>query len=444
MSINKSTLGKLKYIKNTSWLFGEKLVSMFVSFPVGIAVVRYLGPEKFGILSYASTFVGIFSILLNLCANEILARELVKRPSNEYQLLGTGLLLKIVGATIAWCMILLGTILSNNNNETNMILIILAIGTLFQSLRVTDSYLIANVKQKYSAIIRSSSLLISSVVKIILIYFNATIYWFAAILLVESILVASGWVISYYLIGRNIFKWTIEAKIIKSLFKNSWPLILASIAIQIYMNIDKIMLKELLTVDMVGQYAAAVRISVLWYFIPIVITSSLFPAIVNSKKLHKEIYHQRLQEIHDILTTLAFIIIIPLFFASDWIINLLYGDAYSVAGDVLQIHSLSLLAVFWGTMRGKWIITENLQLKANYYHLLGMGLNVILNLLLIPNYGVIGAAWATVVSYWGTGYVISYIIKDFRLSLSMFNKSIINTITFKGVILILNTVRIRK
>ena len=75
----------MKYFKNTSWLFAEKIIRMMVGLFIGIWVARYLGPEQFGLFSYAVSFVGLFTAISTLGLDTIVVRELVKNESNRVQ-----------------------------------------------------------------------------------------------------------------------------------------------------------------------------------------------------------------------------------------------------------------------------------------------------------------------------------------------------------------------
>jgi len=78
-------------------------------------------------------------------------------------------------------------------------------------------------------------------------------------------------------------------------FEDSWPLMITGVVIMIYMRIDQVMIKAMLDNKAVGNYAAAVKLSEAWYFIPMVICSSLFPAIINAKEVSEQFYYKRLQ-----------------------------------------------------------------------------------------------------------------------------------------------------
>ena len=184
----------------------------------------------------------------------------------------------------------------------------------------------------------------------------------------------------------------------KQMLRNSWPLIFSGLVVMIYMRIDQIMIKEMLGEREVGLYSAAVRISEMWYFIPVIITNSIFPSIVNAKNVSEELYKIRLQRLYTLMVWAAIAIALPMTFVSEWLVTLLYGEAYREAGPVLMIHIWTGVFVSLGVASGAWLINQNLQLFAFYRTFIGAVINVILNLFLIPIYGMIGAAIATVIA----------------------------------------------
>jgi O-antigen/teichoic acid export membrane protein len=207
-------------------------------------------------------------------------------------------------------------------------------------------------------------------------------------------------------------------KIAQNLLKDSWPLILSGMVIAIYMRIDQVMIKEMLGSESVGQYAAAVRISEAWYFIPMVIASSVFPAIINAKKISEELYYARLQQLYSFMVWLSIAIALPMTLLSDWVVHLLYGNQYQQAGNVLMIHIWSGVFVFLGVASGKWLLNENLQIFSTINTSIGAILNIFLNYIFIPKFGIEGAAWATLISYCVAAY----------LGLAFFKKTRINFI----------------
>ncbi len=413
----KNHQGFMKYFKNTSWLFGEKILRMIVGLFVGVWVARYLGPEKYGMLSYAQAFVGIFSAIATLGLNGIVVRELVKYSQKESELLGTAFILKLFGAVLTLLVLYIAIQFTSNDNLTNSLIFIIASATIFQAFNVIDFYFQAKVMSKYVVFANSTSLLLSSIVKIVLILNQAPLIYFAFIVLFDSIVLAIGYIYWYFKIKREFFikKINFSFDLAKNLLKDSWPLILSGIVISIYMKIDQIMIKEMLDSEAVGNYAVAVRLSEIWYFIPMVITSSLFPAILNAKKVSEELYYKRLQKLYDLMVWMAIAIAIPMTFLSGWIVDLLYGIQYIESGDVLKIHIWAGVFVSIAILKGKWQVSESLTKYHFYGAIISSLFNIILNYIFIPKIGIKGAAYATFISQFISAYLINYFFKELKI-----------------------------
>ncbi|MCC7050784.1 MAG: flippase [Bacteroidia bacterium] len=394
----KSHEGFARYSKNTGWLLGEKILRIFVSLFVGVWVARYLGPDRFGLLSYSMAFVGLFAAISTLGLDGIVVRELVKDGSKQDKLIGTAFWLKLIGGFVVLAVMAFAINFTSNDSYTNLLVFIIASASVFQSFNVIDFYFQSKVLSKYVVFANIISLLLSSIVKVILIINKAPLIAFAWAVLFDSVVLAVGFVYFYFKNNLSFRKWKFEKDVAIELLRDSWPLILSSAVIAIYMRIDQVMIKEMMNNEAVGQYAAAVRISEAWYFMPMVISSSLFPAIVNAKAKSDEIYYARLQKLYDLMVWLAIAIALPMTFLSDWVVNLLYGGQYYQAGSVLIIHIWASVFVFLGVASGTWFTAENLQIFSFYRTFFGMCTNVFLNFLLIPVYGINGAAVATLIS----------------------------------------------
>ena len=180
------------------------------------------------------------------------------------------------------------------------------------------------------------------------------------------------------------------------------------------MKIDQIMIKEIMSVSDVGQYAAALRISEAWYFIPIVICSSLFPAIIHAKEIDENLYLNRLQKLYSLMIWIGITVSILITFLGTSIIDILYGDQYYESASVLIIHIWAGVFVFLGVAFNKFLTVENFAIKTFYRTFSGAILNIILNLYLIPKYGINGAAIATLCSQLFTGLLIDIFDKELR------------------------------
>jgi O-antigen/teichoic acid export membrane protein len=428
-----SNHGVKKYLHNTSWMFGEQILRMVAGLFVGIWVARYLGPKQFGIFNYAIAFTAIFGGIAKLGLDGIVIRELINHPENRNTYLGTSFWLKVFGGILTLGMVTITTLfVINNDANTNLFIFIIAAGLVFQSFEVIDFYFQSQVLAKFVSICRITQLVLSSVVKIYLVLTKSELLWFVLVSLFDQITLAISLAIAYRCQNKANFYKAFSFATAKKLLKDSWPLVFSSIVIMVYMRIDQIMIKEMLGVHAVGVYSAAVRLSEIWYFIPVIISSSLFPAIVNAKKVSEKLYYRRLQRLYTFMLWMAMGIAAPMTFFSEWLVVLLYGEAYRAAGQVLMIHIWTGVFVFLGVASGNWLLSENLQKIAFYRTFFGVVTNITLNFVLIPIYGLMGAAIAILIAQIMACFVFDAFSKRTRVAFFMKLKAINFVYLFRG------------
>jgi len=411
--------GFKKYFINTSWLLFNNIFGMVIALFVSVYVARYLGPNNYGLFSYAGSFVGLFAGIATLGLDNIVVRELVKEERKRDELLGTTFVLKIIGSILVLIIIFIAVRLTNNDSFTNLLIFIIAIGTIFQSFNVINIYFQSRVLSKYTVYAQIFATILCSFIKLLLIHFNMGLIYFAMVTLLQSIILASGFVAMYIKQKLNLFSWKPRLDLAKKLLSDSWPLILSGIAISIYMRIDQVMIKNMLDAKAVGNYAVAIRLSEVWYFIPIAITNSLFPVIINAKKISEKLYYERLQKLYDLMTWLAIGIALPITFLANDIIKLLFGIQYQEAAGVLQIYVWAGIFVFLGVASSQYLIVENYTKISFLRTFTGAIINIILNIILIPKYGINGAAIATIISYFISTFFIVLMPKTYRNSILM-------------------------
>ena len=416
--------GFRRYFANTSWLMGHRILGMIVALFVGVYVARYLGPERFGLLSYAGCFVGLFTALATLGLDGIMVRELVKTPERRDELLGTAFWLKAGGTILMWAGIAAAVPFTNNDTQTNILVAIIAFAVIFQVFNVIDLNYQAAVKSKYVVYAQLVSLVVSSITKLIFIWISAPLVWFASVFLFDALVRAIGLFAMYLKNTGKVWYWKWRWQTAKELLADSWPLILSGMVVSVYMKIDQVMIKEMMGSEQVGHYAAAVKLSEAWYFVPMAITSSVFPAIINAKQQSEELYYQRLQKLYDLMVLLAVAIALPTTFLAPWVIRVLYGEAFLPAAGVLSIHIWAGVFVGLGVASGKWFITENFIKLSFYRTFLGAVGNVIFNLIFIPILHINGAAIGTLLANFLAAYFFDVINLKTRRTFIMKTKSL--------------------
>jgi PST family polysaccharide transporter len=379
---------------------------MGVGFFVGVWIVRYLGPEQFGLLSFAAAFVGLFGAFATLGLQGIVVRDIVRNLDCIPETLGTTAILQLISGTAAYLIVLIAiAYLRPDDSIARSIVAILGSTMLLKASEISVYWFESKVLSKYTVWAQNGIFLVFAAVKVILILQQASLIAFVWTMLAEAVVVAIillG-VMSKY--GLLLTKLRINIKRAKSLVKDSWPLLLSGIAVTIYMKIDQIMLGHMIGDEAVGVYSVALRISEVWYFIPMVIVASTFPAILESKKRSEKQYYARLQKLFDLMVVISVGLALLTTFLSTSIVTLLFGEVYRDAGIILSIHIWGAVFVFLGVASSKWFIAEGWQVLSLQRTVIGAFVNVALNLLLIPNYGGIGAALATLITQFAAAFL---------------------------------------
>jgi O-antigen/teichoic acid export membrane protein len=415
-----------KIFANATWLFFDRILRMASSIFIGAWVARYLGVENFGLYNYAIAFVGIFATVATLGLDQIVIRDTVRHPLASNQILGTAFVMKLVGGTIALISATLTLMIVRSGDGLALWLVaIIASSLIFQAFDVIDFWFQSQVQSKHTVLAKNLAFISTSIGKILLIQAQAPLILFAWIYAAEFAFGALGLAMIYQAQGGRLKKWLFTLPWAKRLLKDSWTLILSGFFISIYMRIDQIMLGQISGDSAVGIYSVAVKISELWYFVPVAIANSVYPAIVEAKQISEERYYERLQKTLDLLTFLSYSIAIGFSIASGWIIQLLFGAEYTAATSVLIVHIWTGVFVSSGLIRSLWTTTEGMMQYAFVTSTIGAIINIGLNFAFIPRYGGVGAAIATVISQIFAAYLTSVFFQRTRKFFWLQTKSLL-------------------
>lgn len=391
--------GFQRYFKNTGWMFFGQIFSLASSFFVGVWIARYLGPQDYGVVNYAVSFVGIFGFLNSLGIGSVLYRDLLNFPEQKNSLLGTSFLLLILSGVTSFLVIVIASFIFEKISINRLIMILYSSSFIFSATWIIQTFFQSRVQAKKNIKIQVLSTIFSSVLKIILIFFGGGIVWLTLIFVLENAFNAIGNVINYYLSGFSIIDWRFDFFIARRIISSSWLLMLVSASDYIFFKIDQVVIRFFMGDMAVGLYAVAVKIVEVWYFVPTIICSSLLPAIINSRKRSLAIYYNRLNKLLLLLLGLGFLISILITLLSPFIIDIFFGDEYIKSINILKIYIWSNMGLFLGWGLNQYFLSEN-KLKMIFYFSFGaMSLNIFLNFVFIPVFGLNGAALATLISY---------------------------------------------
>ena len=410
---------KKKSTSNTRWLLIDKTLKTLSSIIIGLILARHYGPEVFGNYSYIISIVFILVVISSLGLDGIIVRETNNNDSNIQKILGTSFYLKFFTGSII-LIISSVFILINNNGDYPLLLLIFLLTLPFYGFNIVDFYFQSISLYKYIAKLNLYLIIFSLLVKLIIISYDLSII-FIGVSFIVDILFQS--IIFCFLLSKikniKISDFVFDFPTAKKLLKDSYPLIFSSFFISLNLKMDQILLGELTDNYNLGLYASSVRISEAWYFIPVALSNAFMPQFMKAKRIsinsYNKIFHSAYKSMLIFSVTIAIIFSL---FSSD-IIYLLFGSEYLPASPVLKIHVWSGVFASMGFIYSKFLIIENYTKFSLYRNIFGFFMNFVLNLILIPRYGISGCAIATLVGVFCSTIIFDLLYKDLRKHLKI-------------------------
>lgn len=393
-------VGFRKYLGNAGWLFGTRILTLAISFFATLYIARGLGPESYGQLSYAVSFISLFGFIASLGIDGVLYRDLIRYPKKREALLGTALLIKLVAGAIAAGMAVSISQFLAVDDVSSVLVLVLAVTFILNAFQIIQFEFQARADSKYPSLVAVGIAVILNILKVTVIAAGEGVIYLASILLLESVLYAVMYLWIYASRHKHSLpRWHFDRAYASSLLKDSFPLIALSAFSIIYARIDQVFIRHLIDAHAVGIYDAAVRVAEIWSFIPGLLIAALFPAIVNAKTVSTDIYSRRLGRLAALLLGIAMGTASIVSLSAPLIIGTLYGEAFMAGVPVLRIYVWALIGTSLGVLITQYLVTENLRRILTIVAFVPMLVNIFLNMLWIPKYGIVGAAYATLISY---------------------------------------------
>lgn len=402
----------------------EQLLRILSGVFVGIYVARYLGPEQFGVLSYVLAISAFMLGVARLGMDAVLVRELVNSPEKNNQLMGTAFWLMLLAALACYIVAALGISLIDEVSSIKFYAYIVSASTFFTSFLVIDYFYQSKIKAKYPAICKTLTLLLMSIAKLGLIFASADLFWFAVAALLDHVVLAA--LLSFAVVKThtvNFLKY-FSLDDAKSLLKSAWPMVLTALASMIFMRIDQVMIRSMLGMHELGIYSAAVKVYESWIILPYVITISLLPAIVKLKQGDEQNYHRKLCHLFRVVIWLSVLAAIIVSLLSTPIMTIAFGSRYTQSASVLSILMWTAAFASMSSVSARYFNAENMEKKIALRTAIAAAANIGLNLLLIPQYGIKGAAIATFSCVFFTAYAMDWADKDLRILLKLKHRAI--------------------
>lgn len=418
-----------RVLKNASWIVGAKIVQSFIGLIIGVITARYLGSSNYGVINYVASVISFAMPIMQLGLKHTLVKEFVRSPDIEGAVLGTSLLLNVISSV--FCMIgsvAFVMIANAGEKETIIVCILYSFTLLFNATEMTQYWFQAKLMSKYPSIAALVAYTIVAFYKIFLLVTGKSVVWFALSNVIDYFLISVILMVIYIKVchGQRL---SVDLSLGKRLLSESKYYIIPSLMVMVFQHTDQIMIKLMIGDSETGLYSAAITCIGITAFVFTAIIDSARPVILQEKERNEKLYEKRLIQLYNIVACLSIAQSVGMTLLAKPIVYVLYGDEYSKTAIILAVAVWYITFGHYGSVRNIWILAEKKQKYLTGINIAGAACNVVLNFCLIPLFGAVGAAIASVVTQFFTNVVIGFICKPIRYNNHLMLKSLNPKIT---------------
>lgn len=385
-------------IWNIGWLSLEPATRLLISVSVSIALARHLGPSDFGVLAYILSIVALLTPVVTFGLDKLSLRNSARTPERAGRELGSAVLIRTVAAFAGLALAFLFSQIAGGppGAETGLIMLGAA-AFLFFPFQSVGIYFNSIEKPRVMAVSRTCVITLGASATVMLIAGNSQVTGFVLIRTAEAALL--GMVVLVLFLARRKSQARLEADwpTVRTLLRGGLPLMLSAMATMLYIRVDQVMLGVMGAPDQLGSYAVSARIAEAVGFLPMAIQTALMPALVRAHRAGEEELDGAMRR-YFAASTIVLLALIPAVGLGAELLVMLFLPEFGSSPEIawvlllgLPLVGLSVAQNSLFTVKG-WLWTNCIILS------IGAALNVIANLMLIPAYGAVGAAIATLLS----------------------------------------------
>ncbi|EPR5026220.1 flippase [Vibrio fluvialis] len=384
-------------IINLFWLCLEQGGRILSSFLITVLIVKHLGVEQFGSFSLALAILTTLGPLVGLGFDSILFKKFISKEDDTTSLLQVSCFLRLVVAVLV---IIVCTAINFLSSEPYVyVLNILVLGFIFDSFLAFKDYFLANLKNKFY----TYSTLVSSVIQLVIVYLlvndNASIGYFAWSYVIAKAIQSIVLFGAFYKVQGLVISPRWKKSLSLNLLKTSYPMMFAASIGLLYSLQDQYFIKYFLGEYELGLYAVGIKFVLILVVLPTLISNVFYPSLVSKYHSGKYVeYNNQLQAMYLLFFIIGLILYSFLYFSSEIIVIKLFGDEFKDSVLIMQIYSLLLVVSFFQSLNNKVLILNDLQSVIFKRATFALIINAVLNFIMIPKFGIKGAAYSTVMS----------------------------------------------
>jgi len=400
--------------ENLSWSFIDKVSRLGFQFCVQLILARKIDIEIFGAWNYSNAIVAILSPLVFLGFEALLAKELICGKKKKKNILINAFFLRIIGGILVTIISILLVV----NYKSSWIIFFILSSSFLQCLSCFEifDYYYFSINNFKTPALTKFIVYLSFFITRLLFYKYLSVQFFILINVLEfftySLIIVLQFAVKYKIKFELFLP---DFSTAKYLLKQSLPLILSSAVVIIFLKTNQLIIEKFLGLKEIGYYSVAVRIAELWNLIPTFIAPVMLTKMLYIKQESYSMYLNYCKKMFSLLYLIPISIIIFNFFFSSTLLNYLYGNKYQEANNIVIILSFTTLLTFPGTLRANMFNIDGLSIYNLYSAIIGMLILIPSCIFFVQHFGVQGAAYSLVLSYFFSSFLSSFIFKKTRM-----------------------------
>jgi polysaccharide transporter, PST family len=412
-STKKSSLG-LKVFQNVTAILAGRAITIPLSIATSILLVRFLGREHMGQYGALYAYLSLFAFLSTGALDQILAREASVRRADTAQIFHVATIVAFVfslfGTALAY---LLGPQFGFHGTMHWLILVAAVDMLILPPFRQPGIIFQVDMRQWFAVaigVMRQALWLIA----VALMALHSVAFYH--VIIARTLCGFAETAATLFLIrkqgslsGPRHFVWSEARRLVREAF----PLALSTVAVSVYQRIDQVMLHKMSGDKVLGPYVVAVQLTEFFSLLPVALMSTLFPTLSRSAS-DPQRFDRYLRESYRFLLVVAFAACAVVTPVATPFVELFYGKEFLPTAPLLIVLIWSEVPIFFVVVIMNAMIASRIQRLMPLPAFAGAACNILLNLVLIPRYGALGASWATIVSYCLADIVLLLFLSEAR------------------------------
>lgn len=408
--------GVKKIINNIGWLIFDKIFILLLQFFVGVKIANYYGATLFGQYSYAISLVAFSNIFFELINSRVLKKYYTKENFNIL-VFNTNFFKNSIAIILFFIPIIYKFFYKIDNTLFYLLILLCLDNILMTATSGIENFFEYKLEAKRIVISNNIVKIISYFLQYICMILNKGIIFIAIVRCIGSlirVIILKYQYNSSYLGKLENKSVKLDIKLIVKIIDESKYLWFIFVSFLIYTQTDRLMINHYLGVEEVGVYTIGMQLSNILAILIGPIQNSLFPKFLELYRNDYQKYYNFYKLTNTIITQFYLIITLISIIVVKYTFKYVYSSQYDGAILIYSILAFSVFIKANGSLQTSHMTIKNITKKSFYKTLVSLILNIILNILLIPKYGINGAAIATLITQFIALFLIDFFIKEYQ------------------------------